>query len=166
MMTATIRRAVSGDEPVLAELNGFIQELHVRNNPAYFKPTVREDVVAWFQGLLQKPNAWVWIAEEDGVAVGYVSALQRERAESPFSHARRWLEIDHIGVHPEQRRRGLCRALVEVVLEAADDQGLRDVELSSWVFNSGAHEAFRRLGFQPKVVRFGRESVDPAARGE
>ena len=33
---------------------------------------------------------------------------------------------------------------------------IHHVELSSWVFNSGPHQAFRRLGFTPKVVRFGR----------
>ena len=58
----------------------------------------------------------------------------------------------------DHRRKGVGRTLIQVVLQAAEDEGIRDVELSTWVFNISAQEAFRRLGFSPKVVRFGRES--------
>jgi ribosomal protein S18 acetylase RimI-like enzyme len=68
------------------------------------------------------------------------------------------LEEVAIGVRPDQRRKGLARALVDIVVAASDADGIRDVELTSWVFNSGAQEAFRRLGFTPKLVRLGRRS--------
>jgi GNAT superfamily N-acetyltransferase len=160
-MNVTIRRALLGDESLLAELNSFVHELHVTNDPAYFKPAVKGEVAAWFRELLEKPSVRIWIAEDAHEGVGYVSTLHRERAENPFSRSRRWLEIDHIGVRPDYRRRGVGRALIEVALQAAKSGGIRDVELNSWVFNSGAHEAFRRLGFTPKVVRLGRESSRP-----
>jgi len=155
MMNVTIRRAVLGDERVLAELNAVVHDLHLKNNPAYFKPTVGEDVVAWFRGLLEQPPVQIWIAEVDSVAVGYACVFLRERPETPFCHARRWLEIDQMGVCPDWRRRGVARALVRAVLQAAGDAGIREVELSSWVFNRDAQVAFQRLGFTPKVVRFG-----------
>ena len=157
-MELIIRRALVGDAPALARLNAFIHDLHVTNNPAYFKPAVLDDVAAWFRHLLEKPTTWVWIAETDGEAVGYVAALVREQAENAFGRLRRWVEIDQIGVRADQRRKGLARALADVVLEASAAEDIRDVELSCWVFNVGAQEAFRKLGFTPKVVRFGRES--------
>jgi ribosomal protein S18 acetylase RimI-like enzyme len=157
-MSVTIRRAFFGDEAVLAELNAFVHDFHLTNNPAYFKPAAPEDVAAWFGGLLEKPTARIWIAEWDGAAVGYVSTLLRERPENVFGRARQWLEIDQIGVRPDQRRKGIGRELVDAAIQAADAGGIRDIELSSWVFNSDAQEAFRKLGFRPSVVRLGRES--------
>ena len=43
-------------------------------------------------------------------------------------------------------------------LHVSRSRGIRDVELSSWSFNTEAHAAFQALGFEPKVVRFGRAS--------
>ena len=102
-MSTTIRAAVLGDEALLAVLNGFVHELHVANRPEYFKPTRAEHVSAWFRSLLQKPAVLIWIAEEDGVPVGYVLALFHEREENPFCSARRWCEIDQIADARRQR---------------------------------------------------------------
>jgi GNAT superfamily N-acetyltransferase len=52
------------------------------------------------------------------------------------------------------RRQGVARALVNAALAHAEGAGIREVELASWAFNQSAHEAFRKLGFVPKVVRF------------
>jgi GNAT superfamily N-acetyltransferase len=134
-MDLTIRRATAADAPMLVTLNAFVHELHVTNNPAYFKPGLPDGVAAWFRGLLEKPTTWIWIAE-------------------PFSRSRRWVELDQMGVRPDNRRNGLARALVDMVVEASKAADIRDVELSCWVFNAGAQEAFRRLGFTPRVVRF------------
>jgi GNAT superfamily N-acetyltransferase len=154
-MSTTIRAAVPGDEALLAVLNEFVHELHVANRPEYFKPTRPEHVSAWFRSLLQKPAVLIWIAEEDGVPVGYVSALLHEREETPFCSARRWCEIDQIAVDDKWRRRGIARALIERALTEVCRRGVREVEMSTWSFNEAAHHAFRQLGFAPQVIRFG-----------
>lgn len=61
-------------------------------------------------------------------------------------------------MRPEYRRGGLGRRLVEQALQHARNQGIREIELTSWCFNESAHAAFARLGFTPKWVRFGREA--------
>ena len=154
-MKVVTRRAVLGDEEVLAELNAVVHDLHVANAPGYFKPTVPGEVAARFRGLLETPAVRIWIADAGGAAAGYVAVFLRERPENLFCHPRRWLEINEIAVRPERRRAGVARALVELVLQAADADEIAEVELSTWVFNSEAQEAFRRLGFTPRVVRFG-----------
>ena len=55
---------------------------------------------------------------------------------------------------PRWRRQGAARALIDSVLAEARRRGIRDVELSSWAFNTAAHAAFGRLGFTPKLIRF------------
>lgn len=157
-MTVQLRLAVPGDERVLAELNAFVQALHVHSEPSLFKPSSLDEVSAWFAGLIDNPSAQIWMAEEEGQVLGYASMIVHNREENPFCYARRYAEIDQISVRPGHRRRGIGRSLMEHILHTAHSAGIREVELSSWSFNTEAHEAFRRLGFKPRLIRFGRES--------
>lgn len=58
---------------------------------------------------------------------------------------------------PAHRRQGVCRALLDRAVTEAKLEGLAEVELSSWAFNTDALAAFRALGFQPRFVRFHRD---------
>ncbi|MCP4756295.1 MAG: GNAT family N-acetyltransferase [Proteobacteria bacterium] len=159
-MTIQIRVAVPGDEKALSELNSFVQEFHVTHNPLYFKPVDIQEIKTWFRDLLKKPTVKIWIAEEGGTPVGYASVFIHKRPENPFCRTRKWLEIDQIGVLPEYQRGGIGRCLVQHVLQKACNENISNIELTSWCFNNSAHKAFQKLGFSPKVVRFGLEPSD------
>jgi diamine N-acetyltransferase len=157
-MMTIVRRAAAGDESDLADLNAFVQDLHVANNPSYFKRAVPDEVRAWFRDQMRTSTVRIWIAEMNGRAVGYAVVLLHERPENPFCHARRWFEVDQIAVRPQDHRMGIARTLMNHVLEAARAEGVRDVELTTWSFNSDAQRAFARLGFTPKQTRLGRDA--------
>jgi ribosomal protein S18 acetylase RimI-like enzyme len=154
-MTIVIRQAGAGDEATLAALNRPVQELHVANPGLHFKPHNAEDAAAWFLSRLENPLMRIWIAEESGKAVGYVCVRHSEREENLFQFARRWHEIEEIGVDPGFQRRGIGRQLVQKVFDEARALGISEVELSTWSFNEDAQKAFQRLGFAPKWVRLG-----------
>jgi GNAT superfamily N-acetyltransferase len=154
-MTITIRRAGPGDEGTLSGLNRFVHEIHVANRGQYFKPHNVRDMADWFRSRMQNRAVRIWIAEQDGKALGYVSVCQCERAEDVFQFARRWHDINEIGVHPSFQRTGIGRLLVQKVIDEARAQGIGEVELTTWSFNEPALQAFQRLGFEPKWVRFG-----------
>lgn len=156
-MKASVRPADPGDEGVLASLNRFVQEPHLERQPDHFKPTNIDELTDWFASKLRDSSWHVWIAEERGEPIGYLCAVVQERAESPFGVAGRYMEIDQLVVDPRRRKRGVARALVRAVIGAALLRGIHDVEMSSWAFNEEAHEAFRKLGFAPRVIRFGME---------
>lgn len=158
-MSLAIRAAVLGDEEGLTALNGFVQHLHVSMRPDSFRPSSQDEIVEWFKGVLRDASARIWIAEEGGTAIGYVLAMAQERAENPFCRARRWCEIDQIAVDSGFRRRGIASALIQKVLSAAVAEGLGEVELCTWSFNVEAQSLFRKLGFQPKFVRWERRKV-------
>jgi len=160
MANPLIRSAGPADVEALARLNAEVQELHFASRPDQFKPAQLSELAQWFAQLLQNPFAKLWVAELDGAPVGYVAALVRESPESPFFPARKWWNIDQLGVQATHRRAGIGRALVCQVAAQARAQGIRDLELSSWAFNHDAQVAFSALGFVPKIVRFELRSPD------
>ena len=153
-----VRRAVVGDEQALAALNRFVHDLHAARRPDYYKTTRVEDVAAWFRERLESPIPAAWIAEENGVPIGYVLALFYDRPDNAFRQARQWCEIDQIAVDPAWRRRGIGRILMDAALDEARARAISHVELSSWAFNTDAHAMFRRLGFEPRMVTFERRA--------
>jgi len=158
MSTTTIRRATRGDEPTLVELNSFVQAMHADQVSSLFKKPDPNEFLAWFQSVLGQNNAQVWLAEEEGKGVGYVSFSLQERAENPFCHQRRYFEIDAIAVRADKQRTGVGRQLIEHVVEIAIAEGVPEVELSCWSFNESAQAAFGRLGFSPRWTRFWRSA--------
>ena len=160
-MSVNIRRAVIGDEGLLASLNRFVQQVHLANRPDHFRPTQPAELATWYRSLLEQRSTRVWIAERNGLPVGYILAIVHDTSENPFVRARRWCEIDQVAVDPDWRRQGIAHALILNAVSEAKSEGI-SVEATSWSFNEGAHEVFRRLGFVPKTIRF--ELKSPAGR--
>jgi GNAT superfamily N-acetyltransferase len=158
-MSVNIRRAAIGDEVLLASLNRFVQQLHLANRPDHFRPTESTELASWYRSLLAQPAARAWIAEGNALPVGYVLALFHELSGNPFVRPRRWCEIDQVAVDPDWRRKGIAHSLILHAVSEARSEGI-PVETTSWSFNEGAHEVFRRLGFVPKTIRF--ELTSPA----
>ena len=157
-LTPLIRRAVSGDESILAELAKAVHELHVAARPDIFLPYDAVALRTWFGELLAADEVKFWIVEIGGVAAGYVSAARKSREANPFSSAREWCEIDNLSVEPAFRNQGLGRLLMETAMADARSMGLRVFELTTWWFNESGRAAFQSLGFQPRFVRF--EHID------
>ena len=70
----------------------------------------------------------------------------------------RWLigdevQILNLAVHPDQRRSGIGRALVEQILQEAEQQGVRVVTLEVRRENASAIALYRSLGFSESGVR-------------
>ena len=153
-MTATIRNALVGDEELLAKLNAFVQDVHLERRPDDFKPTTILELAGWYRSLLKQSTARTWIAEDEGLPVGYILTILHQRTDTPFSPERRWCEIDQIAVDPKYRRRGIARSLILKAIADVRADGIRHIEATSWSFNHDTHEVLRRLGFVPKTVRF------------
>ena len=143
---------------LLASLNRFVQQLHLERRPDHFRATQTTELAAWYRSRLEHPSTRIWVAERDGLPVGYVLAIVHEASENPFVQARRWYEIDQVAVDPDWRRTGIASALIRHAISEANSEGVA-VEATSWSFNEGAHELFRQLGFVSKTIRFERKSA-------
>ena len=153
-MSATIRNAIVGDEGLLARLNALVQDVHLEKRPADFKATDISALAAWYRSLLEASTARAWIAEQEGVPIGYILAVVYRRTDNPFSPARQWWEIDQIAVGPKFRRQGVGRALMLKAISEAKRFGITKIEATSWAFNQETHALLRQVGFVPMSVRF------------
>jgi GNAT superfamily N-acetyltransferase len=156
-MRIVIRRATRDDAHSLAELNGDVQDFHFEHHPSYFRKAAGDEVADWFRSLIPLDGIDIWIAEADSEPVGYALAITHSREANPFCRPRKWIEIDQIGVRKDMQRTGIARRMVDQVRRTAEEKGIEAIELASWSFNGNAHMAFEKLGFTPRLIRFGME---------
>jgi N-acetyltransferase len=153
-MTISVRDAEDRDVDLLVSLSRFVQDLHSAALPSYFKQPEPGAVAELFRSRLERTDVRIWIASLGDLAAGYVVSVLRDRSDNAVCRRRRFRELDEISVAPAHRRQGVARALVEHAVSHARLEGIVDVELTSWIFNTDAHTAFQALGFRPMVVRF------------
>jgi GNAT superfamily N-acetyltransferase len=158
----TVHPADARDIPELVELNALVQAEHVAAEPEVFKPSRPDEVAAWFADGLRSGSLRAWIADGGAELAGYVTVSPQQRPEHPLAYARSWWEVDALAVRPDWRLRGVARALLAVVATEAVDAGVGELQLTTWSFNTGAQQAWKRLGFEPRIVRF---TIDPRRLG-
>ena len=153
-----LRHAIPADSLLLSSLCMDVQRLHSEHHPEIFKMPQSEDfAVPFFDEMFADPTAGIFIAEEDGRAIGYIFCKLFERPEGPFTYANRFLQIEHISVRPEAQRHGVGAALMNRAEELARELSVTKIQLDSWDFNLEAHAFFERMGFEKFDFRFWRK---------
>ena len=89
--------------------------------------------------LISQSRGIFFVAESEGVVVGYVSLLTHLH--------RRNLRIYAIAVHPEFRERGIARRLLERGKQYAAEQGLTTLSLEVRMDNTSARRFYEKNGF-------------------
>lgn len=95
---------------------------------------------AVYERMLQSGRSAV-AETPDGVVVGYVFV----GAESQDSKGAAFGYVRSIAVHPDYRRRGYARAMLDAVIERGEGQ----IDLFVDEANGPAIRLYQRLGFQP-----------------
>jgi len=150
-----IRQATSKDNLLLSSLTVDVQRLHAENHPDIFKMPQGDDfAVTFFDEKLADPMVRIFIAEEDGQALGCVLCELVEREENPFTFAMRYLMVDQISVKPEAQGKGVGKALVKQAEDLAKEWNVSRIQLNSWGFNTNAHVFFEKVGFMKFNYRF------------
>lgn len=150
-----IRKAISSDALLLSSLCVDVQSLHAKHHPDFFKMPPSEDFAAsFFDGMLAEPAISIFLAEENGQALGYVLCKLIEQPENPFTFAMRYLLVDQISVRPAEQGKGVGKMLIEQVEVWAKELNIQKMQLNSWDFNIGAHEFFKKMGFEKFNYKF------------
>lgn len=91
-----------------------------------------------------RPLGFVW--EEDDRVVGNASLLPVR------GYAQRWV-MANVTVHPEYRRRGIAREMVEASGELAIKAGIEAIYLQVERHNKAAQSLYRSMGYLPLATR-------------
>ena len=97
--------------------------------------------------FLARPGARIWLAEEDGEAVGFLSLLPN--SPEPVTGAAGGAEIPRIFLLPNARGHGLGRKLLAAGLDAARAAGACYAWLDAMGSADWAIGAYRKWGFRP-----------------
>lgn len=142
MSIPSIRRAGPDDAAALARLYG------------YLDPTSRPDP-ARIAGLLARleryPDYCVYLAEREGRPVGTYALLVMETLGSRCAPA---AVVEDVVVDPEERGRGVGRAMMEDAMRRAVETGCYKLVLSSNERRTDAHAFYEALGFRRHGVSF------------
>ena len=163
-MATKIRDAALEDVGLLAALAFAVHSMHMAWRPETFRAASVEEMQSLFRQWLEQDNFRAYLALLDDLPVGYVAVRVVDRAGNILMNRRRFLDIEQIGVVPDERGKGIGKALLEKAKEFARQQGLPRIELNVWAENVGAQRAFAAWGFQSQSERMALE-LEPSVQG-
>ena len=103
------------------------------------------------------PASFVRVAVQQAKVVGHAVFVVETRAETMFTHARRFGHILQIEVEPQFRRQGIGQALLADCERIAVEKGLPRILLDVWSFNLNAREFYRSCGYADHGFKMLRE---------
>ena len=128
----------------LVNLNDVVHKIHAKEYPDIFKdPTDPDSVSTFFEELIQNPSHYIFLAIEDGKALGYIWAQYMEGSESALKHATKQFYIHHIAVREDNRGKRIGVELMSRIEELAQYKDVAQIALDVWSFNSDAQEFFK-----------------------
>ncbi len=153
----------------IAQVAELIEQAFAGNLDATGRRMVREmralgrfGWLGWLLGLLllppaARPHGYVW--EQDGRVIGNASLLPVR------GHSRRWV-MANVAVHPDHRRRGIGRSLVQACEQLAAQSGAERVVLQVERHNQAAQKLYAGLEFERLRTRSSwRHLGDPSIAG-
>ena len=136
----TIRQATLEDLPGLLALEQY------SSDTPWNEEQMREE--------LEVPFARIWVACKEEGLVGFAAAHFLQDS----------AHLNELNVHPEERRQGIARQLLQALLQQAKEEGITHFSLEVRTGNFPARALYENLGFQLAGLRkqFYRSPADDA----
>jgi len=152
MSETAARLATEHDSESIMTLWRVLMAFHQEVAPHVW--TLTSDAEERYRGylnqMMQDANRRIFIAEQDGEAVGYLVAAKGQRPPVLVPSARGVLE--EICVAPTARRRGVAKALVAEAMEWFQQEGMPMVEVGYATDNPISGAFWQAQGFRPYRV--------------
>jgi ribosomal protein S18 acetylase RimI-like enzyme len=105
--------------------------------------------------VLANEQAAFFVAEQLGTIIGMVHCYMRAIPAMSFVVPRRLVHIEDLVVSKHVQHQGVGQALTERVQHWACEQGVTEIELNVWEFNTAARGLYEKLGYQTTKPRPG-----------
>jgi len=106
-------------------------------------PISYDQLASQVQNILSHTDHFLWAAQVDGVAHGWVHAQVIDGLTSP-----RCVEVAGLIVDETYRKHGIGRALMTLVETWAADQGISSIYLRSNIIRKEAHRFYESIGYE------------------
>lgn len=143
-----IRLATEKDLPRVNELRAQVSELHAAARPDIFRPGFPQFLADFLYEIHADDSKHILVGEQAGEIVAFAVLAEIETPEKPHKPARRFLEVDELGVDESCRHQGLGRAFFEGIRAFAKERAFDRIELNMWEFNENALKFYEALGFR------------------
>lgn len=148
-----LRIAEVKDIDALLMLCKQVQDLHLKNEPAYFKKFDKEKIKTWFMERFDDAKSTIWVFSEGELVVGYALGINKTKPETEFTKQHNFFEVEHLVVDVNFRGRGIGGELLQQAIQFAKSQNM-NVEVSAWAFNTSAQELYKKNRFAERSVRY------------
>lgn len=151
-----VERARPEHVPLAAALAGRLVRLHHEKDPArFFLPEqVEAGYAAWFGREVARRDAVVLVGLREQTVVGYAYGAVEGRDWNLLLD--RHGAIHDVFVTEAERRSGLGRRLIEVMITELEQLGAPRIVLSTMVDNTAAQALFRACGFRATMLEMTR----------
>jgi ribosomal protein S18 acetylase RimI-like enzyme len=153
-----IRPAVASDAKGIGQLGALLVRTHHDFDPRRFIPEAPETAQrygAYLGTQMGEPNVVVLVAEHDGQIFGYtyagVESWDYMSLRGPAG------VLYDIVVHPDQRRAGVGRRLLDATIVALRARGALQIVLSTAEQNVPAQRLFASAGFRRTMIEMTRD---------
>ncbi|QGX40763.1 GNAT family N-acetyltransferase [Permianibacter aggregans] len=135
----------------IARLAVQTQEAHVKAYPDRYQVISFSDA---FDALrAQLGGHRILVATDAGAVLGYLIVEYIDVKGNKFLKPRRYCYLQQIGVAASNRKAGVGRKLIEHLRTVCTSQGIQDIELDVWAFNTSAAQFFTACGFQAYATK-------------
>lgn len=108
------------------------------------------ELAAKFLSELRSGNRLTWVYERDGAFLGEIS-LVLEKNDPDYTIPDRRVYVSRLIVKPEERRRGVGKALVEYAVAGAADMGYSELSVGVDIDNYPALRLYWEEGFRELI---------------
>ncbi|SDJ81819.1 GNAT family N-acetyltransferase [Sediminibacillus albus] len=144
-----IKIAESNDCQLIAKLNKTVHELHRSWYPEIFQPYDHQQILAFFKGIIQKPEFTFLIIESNATPAGFAWIENKTHPGIAYRKSYQSIYVHQISIEEAFQARGLGAKLMEEIKERAVSQGINRIELDYWAANEPAKAFYTKQGFQP-----------------
>jgi GNAT superfamily N-acetyltransferase len=139
IMDLVIREATPFDYEKLCELFDGVDKLHRDYLPQRFQePTGPARDKEFILGLLADQTVEVFVAENDGILLGFVQVAVKDSPPMSIFVPRCYVVVDNLEVKEDFRQQGIGQKLMDKVHRWAISKGASDIELNVYEFNQEA----------------------------
>lgn len=138
--------------PGMIRLLQQVGQVHAEGRPDLFRQGAQKYNESQLEAILADENRPIFIAEEEGRALGYCFCRFDEVEENACVNGRRELYIDDLCVEETCRGKHIGQAIYRHIQHWARQQGFHYITLHVWSFNENAEKFYRSLGMESRYI--------------